>query len=67
MNVVLSHYHLISTAQSMAKIPVRLKDLTGTLKSFILPETKRSSYPRAVKINPCRYPLKTTQRMKNAP
>ncbi|MGR5269960.1 IS4 family transposase [Vibrio astriarenae] len=67
LRIVVYDYYGMATTGSMQKIPARMKDLTDTLKDFILPEPERPDYPRAVKSNFKKYPLKSAKRLKEKP
>lgn len=66
LRVVMYDYYSMATASNQQTLPARLKDLTDTIKDFILPETKRPSYPRAVKVQPSKFPLKRSQKKKDS-
>lgn len=65
IRIVLYDYYGMAISNSLHKLPTRMKDLTDTLKDFILPEPDRPSYPREVKVNTVRrYPLKKPERLR---
>lgn len=65
LRIVVYDYYGISTTQSPQKIPARMKDLTDTLRDFILPEPDRPSYPRTLKSSNNKYPVRGAKRPKN--
>jgi hypothetical protein len=64
MRVVLYDYYGMATASNLQSIPARLKELTDTIKDFILPKQKRPNYPRAVKMRMGKFPVKRSQKRK---
>jgi hypothetical protein len=65
MRIVLYDYYGMAITNSLHTLPSRMKDLTNTLKDFILPEPDRPNYPRALKINTTRrYPLKKPEHLR---
>lgn len=68
MRIVLYDYYGMAISNSLHTLPARMKDLTETLKDFILPEPDRPNYPRALKVQSFRrYPLKRPEHLrKNA-
>jgi hypothetical protein len=67
LRIVLYDYAITASTNSLHTIPARMKDLTETLKDFILPEPDRPDYPRAVKIKPTRFPLKKAEHLRKKP
>lgn len=67
LRIVMYDYYMMATTNSLHTLPARMKDLTETLKDFILPETDRPDYPRAVKIKPTRFPLKKPEHLRKKP
>jgi len=64
MRIVVYDYYGMATASNLQSIPARLKDLTDTVKDFILPKQKRPNYPRAVKMRVGKFPVKRSQKRK---
>lgn len=64
MRVVLYDYYGMAMASNLQSIPARLKELTDTIKDFILPKQKRPNYPRAVKMRMGKFPVKRSQNRK---
>jgi len=64
MRVVLYDYYGMAAASNLQSIPARLKELTDTIKDFILPKQKRPNYPRAVKMRMGQFPVKRSQKRK---
>jgi len=64
MRVVLYDYYGMATASNLQSIPARLKELTDTVKDFILPKQQRPNYPRAVKMRMGKFPVKRSQKRK---
>jgi hypothetical protein len=58
---VLYDYAITASTNSLHTIPARRKDLTETLKDFILPQPDRPDYNRVVKIKPTKFPLKKAE------
>ena len=67
LRIVLYDYYMMATTNSLHTLPARMKDLTDTLKDFILPEPDRPDYPRAVKIKPVKFPLKKPEHLRKKP
>lgn len=64
LRIVIYDYYGIATTTALQKIPARMKDLTETIKDFILPEPDRPSYPRVLKSNNTKYPIRGAKRLK---
>ncbi|MCG7551792.1 IS4 family transposase [Pseudoalteromonas sp. Of7M-16] len=64
MRVVIYDYYSMATTNSIHRLPKRLKDLTDTVKDFILPKPDRPNYPRAVKMKKKEFPVKRSQPLK---
>ncbi|MFK5947609.1 MAG: hypothetical protein QM500_02420, partial [Methylococcales bacterium] len=58
LRIVLYDYYGMATASNLQTLPARLKDLTDTVKDFIIPKQKRPNYPRAVKMRIGKFPVK---------
>lgn len=67
LRIVLYDYAITASTNSLHTIPARMKDLTETLKDFILPEPDRPDYPRVVKIKPTKFPLKKAEHLRKKP
>jgi len=68
MRIVLYDYYVMATTNSLHTLPARMKDLTETLKDFILPEPDRPAYPRVLKVSKAtRYPLKKPEYLRKNP
>ncbi|MEQ3660102.1 MAG: hypothetical protein ABNH21_14225 [Glaciecola sp.] len=61
LRIVLYDYAITASTNSLHTIPARRKDLTETLKDFILPQPDRPDYNRVVKIKPTKFPLKKAE------
>ena len=64
MRIVLYDYYGMATASNLQTLPARLKDLTDTVKDFIIPKSERPNYPRAVKMRIGKFPVKRSQKPK---
>ncbi|MFV0449415.1 MAG: hypothetical protein ACK5MF_13315, partial [Vibrio sp.] len=62
--VVLYDYTAICRTKNLQSLPARLKDLTESLREFIMPKQDRPNYERAVKIKPIKFPLKSSRKKK---
>lgn len=67
LRITLMDYWQMVMADNLQSLPMRLKDLTETIKDFVVPEQDRPSYVRALKINPRKFPLKGSQPDKTFP
>lgn len=67
LRITLMDYWQMVMADNLQSLPMRLKDLTNTIKDFVIPQQDRPNYVRAVKINPRKFPLKGNQPDKNLP
>ena len=65
LRIVLYDYYMMATTNSLHTIPGRMKDLTETLKDFILPKPDRPANPREIKASTARrYPLKKPENLR---
>ena len=64
LRITLMDYWQMVMAENLQSLPMRLKDLTDTIKDFVIPEQKRPNYERVLKINPRKFPLKGSQPQK---
>lgn len=65
LRIILFDYYITATTNSLHTIPARMKDLTDTLKDFILPVSNRPSCPREKKVDVVRrYKIKKPAHLK---